>query len=157
MKDFDIEERVERARSLFLNGYNCAQSVFLAYNDLYGIDHKLAATLSAPLGGGMGRLREVCGAVSGSFLIAGLQFPANDPADRTAKIRNYTVVQELAARFREINGSIVCRELLGIGCKKDNPVPSERTEQYYKKRPCAEYVAIAARIIGEKIKEDVKD
>ena len=149
--DIDVEERIQKAVSLFKSGYNCSQSVFLAYNDLFGIEDTLAATLVAPLGGGMGRLREVCGAVSASFMIAGLKYPANDPADKLAKTRNYTVVQELAAEFKKENGSIVCRELLGLAQKQDDPVPSDRTEAYYKRRPCADYVATAARIVGNKL------
>lgn len=149
--DIDVEERIQKAVSLFKSGYNCSQSVFLAYNDLFGIEDTLAATLVAPLGGGMGRLREVCGAVSASFMIAGLKYPANDPADKLAKTRNYTVVQELAAEFKKENGSIVCRELLGLAQKQDVPVPSDRTEAYYKRRPCADYVATAARIVGNKL------
>ncbi|WP_455496734.1 C-GCAxxG-C-C family protein [Coprobacter sp.] len=149
--DIDVEERIQKAVSLFKSGYNCSQSVFLAYNDLFGIEDTLAATLVAPLGGGMGRLREVCGAVSASFMIAGLKYPANDPADKLAKTRNYTVVQELAAEFKKENGSIVCRELLGLAQKQDDPVPSDRTEAYYKRRPCADYVATAARIVGDKL------
>ncbi|MEI3343021.1 MAG: C-GCAxxG-C-C family protein [Coprobacter fastidiosus] len=102
----------------------------------------------------MGRLREVCGTVSASFMIIGLKYPANDPNDKPAKTRNYTAVQELAAELRKKIGSIVCRELLGLVQKQDDPEPSDRTEEYYKRRPCAEYVAIAARIIGEKLKSE---
>ena len=144
--DINIEERVQKAVDLFKSGYNCSQSVFLAYNDLFAIEDTLAATLLAPLGGGMGRLREVCGAVSASFMIIGLKYPANDPND--------TAVQELAAEFRKKNGSIVCRELLGLVQKQDDPEPSDRTEAYYKRRPCADYVAVAARIVGEKLKSE---
>ena len=152
--DINIEERVQKAVDLFKSGYNCSQSVFLAYNDLFAIEDTLAATLLAPLGGGMGRLREVCGAVSASFMIIGLKYPANDPNDKPAKTRNYTAVQELAAEFRKKNGSIVCRELLGLVRKQDDPEPSDRTGAYYKRRPCADYVAVAARIVGEKLKSE---
>jgi len=93
-----------------------------------------------------------------SFIIAGLKYPAgipaNTPEGKEAKTKNYTVIQELAERFKKENGSIVCRELLGLTKKKDDPIPSDRTEEYYKRRPCAEYVAIAARIIGEKLNEE---
>ena len=154
----DVEERSRRAKAFFLDGYNCSQSVFLAYCDLFGIDERFGATLVAPLGGGMGRLREVCGTVSASFIIAGLKYPAgipaNTPEGKEAKTKNYTVIQELAERFKKETGSIVCRELLGLTKKKDDPIPSDRTEEYYKRRPCAEYVAIAARIIGEKLNEE---
>lgn len=146
--DFILEERVEKARDLFRQGYNCSQSVFLAYNDLLGVESTLAATISGPLGGGMGRLREVCGAVSGMSLIAGFLAPCPDPAARQAKAATYALVQEFAERFRAENGAIVCRELLGLACRKEEPVPAERTAEYYKKRPCVELVACAARMWG---------
>lgn len=147
----NVEERAMRAKELFLEGYNCAQSVFLAYSDLTPFDKKIAATIAAPFGGGMGRLREVCGAVSGMTMVAGFLYPNFDPTDSQSKKENYAAVQELAEKFRKENGAIVCRELLGLAQKKDEPTPSPRTEEYYKRRPCAEYVAIAARIVGEKI------
>lgn len=154
----DIEARVAQARALFTGGYNCSQSVFLAYADLFDIDPTLAATLSAPLGGGMGRLREVCGACSGMFLVAGCLEPAADPTDKTAKARNYALVQELAEAFRQENGSIICRELLGLAPRQqDAPTPSERTAEYYKKRPCADLVALAARIVGNRIAQKYAD
>ena len=106
--DFILEERVEKACDLFRQGYNCSQSVFLAYNDLLGVESTLAATISGPLGGGMGRLREVCGAVSGMSLIAGFLAPCPDPAVRQAKAATYALVQEFAERFRAENGAIVC-------------------------------------------------
>ena len=120
--DFILEERVEKACDLFRQGYNCSQSVFLAYNDLLGVESTLAATISGPLGGGMGRLREVCGAVSGMSLIAGFLAPCPDPAVRQAKAATYALVQEFAERFRAENGAIVCRELLGLACRKEEPV-----------------------------------
>ena len=156
--DFDIEKRAEKAEQLFRSGHNCCQSVFMAYSDLFQIDNTLAATISAPLGGGMGRLREVCGTVSGMALLAGLQYPAPEaavtPETKAAKTRLYTVVQELAEKFRKENGAIVCRDLLGLTKQKDDPTPSDRTEAYYKRRPCVEYVKIAARIVGEKLQEE---
>ena len=145
------QERAEQAREYFTSGYNCAQSVFLAYQDITGIDEVLAATISAPFGGGMGRLREVCGAVSGMTMVAGFIAPNSQPNDNENKKNCYATVQALAEEFRAENGSIVCRELLGLAQQKDDPTPSPRTEEYYKRRPCAEYVAIAARIVGEKI------
>ena len=149
----DINERVEAARNYFLAGYNCAHSIALAYHDVMGIDKELSATMAAPFGGGMGRLREVCGTVSGMFMVAGFLAPNSQPNDNANKKNCYALVQSLADRFREENGSIVCRELLGLTQKKDDPTPSPRTEEYYHRRPCAEYVAIAARILGEKINE----
>ena len=151
----DVEARVEVARNLFKSGYNCSQSVFMAYADVYGIDREFAARLTGPLGGGMGRLREVCGAVSGAFLVAGQEFSAENPDDREAKTKNYAVVQELAEAFKQENGSIICRDLLGLAVTaKESHVPSERTAEYYKRRPCAEYVAIAARVVGERINKN---
>lgn len=144
-------ERAEQAREYFTSGYNCAQSVFLAYQDITGIDEVLAATISAPFGGGMGRLREVCGAVSGMTMVAGFIAPNSQPNDNENKKNCYATVQALAEEFRAENGSIICRELLGLAQQKDDPTPSPRTGEYYKRRPCAEYVAIAARILGEKI------
>lgn len=151
-----IEERSQKAKELFLEGYNCCQSVLLAYHDIWDIDPLFAATIAAPLGGGMGRLREVCGACSGMFLVGGFICPANNPTDKVAKAQNYTLVQELAEDFRKQNGSIICRELLGLEHKQDTPTPSDRTESYYKKRPCAELVAIAASIVGKKIVEQMQ-
>ena len=144
-------ERALQAKELFLEGYNCAQSVFLAYADIVGMELELAATISAPFGGGMGRLREVCGAVSGMTMVAGMLYPNSQPNDTPRKKATYAAVQDLAERFRAENGHIVCRELLGLATQKDDPTPSERTKEYYHRRPCAEYVEIAARIVGEKI------
>ena len=164
MKEFDIEERVEKAKRLFKEGgYNCCQAVVLAYNDIFGMDERTAASISSGFGGGMGRMREVCGSVSGMVLLAGLLKPATDPSDKEARTGNYALVQEVAGEFKAINGSIICKELLGF-CGQivktsddihgipESPVPSDRTPEYYKKRPCEELVGISARIIGEKIK-----
>lgn len=164
MTEINIEERVEKAKRLFKEGgYNCCQAVVLAYNDVFGIDDLTAASLSSGFGGGMGRMREVCGSVSGMVLLAGLIKPAADPSVKAARTCNYALVQEMAGRFREINGSIVCKELLGLvpmgsGVKtaQESPEPSERTAEYYKKRPCEELVGISARIVGEKIAEKNK-
>ena len=105
----NVDERSQRAKNLFLEGYNCAQSVFLAYRDLTPFDKQIAATVAAPFGGGMGRLREVCGAVSGMTMVAGFLYPNFDPKDSQSKKENYAAVQELAEKFRTENGSIVCR------------------------------------------------
>ena len=147
-------EYAKKAMDLFKEGYNCSQSVFLAFQDKYDMDRQMAFRLSSSFGGGMGRLREVCGAVSGMFLVAGMLYGYDSPKDMTAKTKHYTRIQELAAQFTKINGSIVCRELLGLSAGKDSPVPSERTEEYYKKRPCVEMVGIAAAIMEQYIKEN---
>ena len=161
MKNIDIEERVAKAQRLFKEeGYNCCQAVVLAYNDLFGIDDDTAASMSSGFGGGMGRMREVCGSVNGMVMLAGLIAPAKDPSIKVDRTRNYALVQEMADSFKEINGSIVCRELLGLvpigsgnASGKESPEPSDRTAEYYKKRPCEELVGISARIVGEKIAE----
>lgn len=158
MKKFDLYERVEKAKRLFREeGYNCCQAVVLAYNDIFGISDETAASLSSGFGGGMGRMREVCGSVSGMVLLAGLLKPADNPSDKAARTGNYALIQELAEEFRQQNGSIVCRELLGLVPKgeayniKESPEPSARTEAYYRKRPCEELVGISAEIIGRRI------
>ncbi len=147
------KERAERARDYFEKGYNCAQSVLLAYADLYNVDHTMAAALSSGFGGGMGRLREMCGACSGMFMVAGLAIPATDVTDHNAKTTNYKMVQDLATRFREANGSYICRELLNLQQKIDPPTPEQRTETYYKKRPCPDLVYFAAQLVGERLNE----
>jgi C_GCAxxG_C_C family probable redox protein len=159
MKTFDLEDRVEKAKRLFKeDGYNCCQAVVLAYNDIFGLDDKTAASVSSGFGGGMGRMREVCGSVSGMTLLAGLISPADNPSDKSGRTANYALVQEMAEKFKEINGSILCKELLGLvpmgsagNAPKESPEPSDRTSEYYKKRPCEELVGISARIVGEKI------
>ncbi len=147
----NIEERVAQARTNFTSGYNCSQSVAMAFADIIELDERTIATISASFGGGMGRLREVCGAVSGMSIVAGFLAPAFDPADRAAKSANYTLVQQFAEAFRAENGSIVCRDLLGLTVQKQEPTPEARTPEYYKKRPCAELVAMSARIVAEYI------
>ncbi len=150
----NIEERVELATQYFTDGYNCCQSVVMAYADYIGVDKQTLALASAPFGGGMGRLREVCGSVSGMFMVSGFVFKADDPNDAAARKKGYQVVQELAKGFTELNGSIVCRELLGLTVKSQEPTPEARTPEYYKKRPCKELVGISARLIGQKINEN---
>lgn len=155
----DIEERAEKARRLFKEGgYNCCQAVVLAYNDIFGLDDETVAAVSSGFGGGMGRMREVCGCVSGMVMLAGLMRPVSDPSVKEWRTANYSLVQEMAGRFKAINGSVVCKELLGLvpmgsgmAIQKESPEPSDRTPEYYKKRPCEELVGIAARIVGEKI------
>ena len=165
MQDFNIEERVEKAKRLFKEeGYNCCQAVVLAYNDIFGIDDTTAAAISSGFGGGMGRMREVCGSVSGMVMLAGLIAPAADPSIKVDRTRNYALVQEMAGEFKAINGSIVCKELLGLvpmgssaSAPQESPEPSDRTAEYYQKRPCEELVTISARIAGEKILRSAKN
>ena len=153
MKKFDIEERAERARTAFLSGYNCTQAVIMAYTDLTDIDPEKFAAIVEPLGGGMGRLREVCGAVTGMFIISGSTHWGQSTTDRQVRAEIYSGVQQLAERFRHECGSIVCRELLGLTQKSDPPVPEERTPAYYRRRPCADCIALAARLTGEYLNE----
>ncbi len=155
--NIDIEERKQRALDNFTAGYNCAQSVLLAYSDLFELDDKTAKIVSAPFGGGMGRLREVCGALSGAFMAVGLRYPADDPDDKVAKAENYAAVQRISEPFRTKFGSIICRELLDIKRQKDIPTPSDRNAEYYAKRPCARFVAEAAEILGEELKNSTAE
>ena len=143
----------ERAEALFKKGYNCAQSVFAAYSDELGMDMATALKLSSSFGGGMGRLREVCGAVSGMFMVAGLHDGYSDPTDKEAKAKHYQLIQELAHQFKVQNHSIICRELLGLSKPEGSPVPEERTEKYYGSRPCAELVKSAAKILDQYLED----
>ena len=149
--EINIEERKEKALSLFNEGYNCSQAVFCAYADLFDVDPEMAKQLTSSLGGGMGRLREVCGAVSGSFLLLGLRYPASDPNDKKAKTANYASVQRVAEAFKSRFGSIICRELLDVKRQKESPVPSDRNAEYYAKRPCARFVVEASEIVGNEM------
>lgn len=152
MMSYDPQERAARARNLFLEGYNCTQSVVLAYADLFPeLSADQLAALAAPLGGGVGRLREVCGAVSGMALVAGRICPNPRPKDQPAKAACYALVQDFARAFRQSNGAIVCRELLGLAERHSRPEPSERTPEYYRKRPCPDLVADAARLVAERL------
>ena len=142
---------VERAVELFVEGYNCAQAVAAAFGDLTGLDEKTAARMASCFGGGMGRMREVCGAVSGMLMVAGVLYGYDDPKATKEKRELYAQVQAMAGQFREELGSIVCRDLLKNPPSDPNPTP--RTEQFYKDRPCARMVATAARIMDEFIQE----
>lgn len=153
-QQIDVEARVERAKSYFQSGYNCAQAVVMAFDDIMALSVEELARLTAPFGGGMGRMREVCGTVSGMTFIAGALKPAVDPKNLEERKENYALVQHFAEKFRAENGDIVCRRLLGLepmAERAETPMPSERTAEYYRKRPCVEYVASAARIVAEYI------
>ena len=129
-----MEDRIQKAVELFKSGYNCSQSVVAAFADMYGFTQEQALRMGASFGGGIGRMRETCGAACGMFLVAGLETGATEATDREGKAANYAVVQELAAEFKKRNGSLICGELLGL--KKKDPVstiPEERTAQYYSK------------------------
>ncbi len=143
-----MKNRVKEAQNLFQDGYNCAQSVFAAYSDLYGLDRDTALKISSSFGGGVGRMREICGAVSGMCMIAGLETGTSKKMDDEGKKYNYEVVQKLTEEFKSISGSIICRELLGLDGKEEkDTTPQKRTEEYYNTRPCEQLVMDAAEVI----------
>ena len=142
-------DRAEYAAQLFLKGYNCAQAVAVAFSDLTGLTPELSAKMASSFGGGMGRMREVCGAVSGMIMVLSEKFATADPNDHEKKKALYSLIQQAAGDFKAENGSIICRELLGIEEKISDPSPEKRTETYYKKRPCAELVYCAAQIAAK--------
>ena len=135
------------AAELFLDGFNCAQAVAVAFTDVTGMDKKAAAMMAAPFGGGMGRMREVCGAVSGMFMVLGALYGYDNSDADSKKKELYRQVQALAEQFREENGSIICREILKN--PPSDPNPSPRTAEYYAKRPCARMVMTAAKLMDE--------
>lgn len=141
--------RAEKAKNLFFEGYNCTQAVVLAFADELNVPQETLKAMALPMGGGMGRLRQMCGGVSGAAITAGLLFPSY------TKNEMYALVQELAKRFCERNRSINCGELLsGAGVKADtSPQAEARTPEYYKKRPCPDLIYDAADILEEICKE----
>lgn len=149
--------KYEKAVSLFKDGYNCTQAVVGAFEEELSIPHNVLMSLSSSFGGGMGRLREVCGAVTGAFIVLGVMFGYDDPKATSEKATHYKRIQEFAKRFKSENGSYVCRELLGLDGdeKSSHYIPEQRTETYYKKRPCAELCGISAEIL-EKLIEEIK-
>lgn len=130
-----MKDRVEKAVELFKSGYNCSQSVVAAFADMYGFTQEQALRMSASFGGGIGRMRQTCGAACGMFLLAGLEKGAVEGKDREGKAANYALVQQLAEEFRKRNGSMICAELLGLKKPEGSSTPEARTEQYYAKRP----------------------
>lgn len=147
----ELEERVNLAVENFMQGYGCCQSVVAAFSDIYGLDATMAKRIAAGFGGGVGRMRMMCGAVSGIVMLVGLDCGQTEGSDRMGKSACYKVVQELLAQSKSDNGSLICADLLGL----KGPVPagqyvaSERTAEYYKKRPCAAKVESAARIFAQ--------
>lgn len=141
------------AKQYFLEGYNCSQAVLLAFAEDLGIEKKTAVMISSGFGGGIGRMREVCGAVSGMVMAAGLKYGSDNPKNFEAKKELYKEIQKLAEEFRKDNGSIICKELLGLSEKeKITSTPEKRTAEYYKKRPCPELVKFAADLVDKFIK-----
>lgn len=147
----DLESRIARAVELFMQGYNCSQSVVAAFADLYGLDETAACRVAAGFGAGVGRMRMMCGAVSGIVILAGLDCGTVVGSDRTGKSDCYRLVQRLVGTFRERNGSVICAELLAMHGTKatDTPEASERNAAYYAQRPCARKVESAARVFAE--------
>lgn len=150
----ELKDRIEKSVGLFKSGYNCSQSVVAAFADKYGFTEEQALRMSASFGGGIGRMRQTCGAACGLFLLAGLEKGATDCKDRKGKAANYALVQELAAEFKKRNGSLICAELLGLSKPEGSPVPEMRTELYYAKRPCAKMVEEAAKIWVEYLEKE---
>lgn len=140
--------RAGTARDAFLKGYNCTQSMLIAFSDIPGLSGEILK-VAQPLGGGLSRLREVCGAVSGGALVLGAFFGSTDPKDREAKNEVYKTTQLFAKRFEELNGSIVCRELLGLKESRSDSTSEARTKEYYAKRPCADLVWLAALLVAQ--------
>ena len=139
------------AAELFLQGYNCAQAVAVAFADLTGLSPQISARVASSFGGGMGRMREVCGAVSGMLMVTSMLYGYDKPEDEQGKKELYKLVQNLADQFREQAGSIICRDLLKS--PPSDPNPSPRTEEYYRQRPCARMVLLAGQILDAYIAE----
>lgn len=152
-----MESRRELGMKYFKEGYNCSQAVVLAHSDLLGLDKEQVVKMAQSFGGGMGRMRQVCGTVSGMFMVAGILTGSADPTDSEAKKENYDTVQRLAAAFEEKHGTIICKQLLGLETRQSSvseefkmgTTPEPRNEEYYKKRPCAELVGDACDILAE--------
>ena len=141
----------EKAAHLFLQGYNCAQAMMVAYCDVTGLTPDFAARMASSFGGGMGRMREVCGAVSGMLMVAGLVYGYDIPGDDVSKKKHYALVQEMAEKFRQEVGSIICRDILKNPPSDPNPTP--RTAEFYAQRPCARMLILAAEILDEYMAE----
>lgn len=160
MTNEEIDERVARAVDYFMQGYGCCQSVVAAFSNLYGLDETMAKRIAAGFGGGVGRMRMMCGAVSGIVMLVGLDCGQTEGSDREGKSACYKVVQELLEKSRQENGSLICAEILGIkGYEKaqSSYIASARTAEYYKTRPCAAKVESAARIFAEYLKGKQKN
>lgn len=149
----DAHIRGEAAFQYFTEGYNCAQSVTLAFADLVPVPRDTLCRMASSFGGGMGRLREVCGAVSAMFLITGLLYGYDTPESGDIKKEHYARIQTLAKRFEAEKKSIICRELLGLSEHRQDPAPEARTAQYYETRPCPELVCFAAELLSEYISD----
>ncbi len=143
--------RADRAEELFRSGYNCSQSVFAAFADVVGMTTEEAAKLASPFGAGFGKMREVCGAVSGMTLVAGYICGYDDPSDYEGKKALYALIQRMCGEFEAKEGTLICRELLGLAKGEDLSEPSIRTEEYYRSRPCIGACRTAAEIVEKHI------
>lgn len=151
----ELEERITHAVELFKSGFNCSQSVVAAFADMYGFTREQALHMSASFGAGIGRMRMTCGTACGLFMLAGLEQCALRGDDHAAKSANYALVQRLATEFKRRNGSLICAELLGLKKPENSPQASERTSEYYAKRPCPRMVECAARIWVEHLRGEL--
>lgn len=141
---------MSKATEYFKKGYNCSQAVFLTYADKFGINDEIALKLSSSFGGGMGRMREVCGAVTAMFAVLGLKYGYTSFNDDVAKRNHYALIQQVAKKFKDKHGSIICRDLLNDD-EKISPIPSKRSDAFYEKRPCCEFIETVCEILDEKI------
>ena len=148
-----MKSRVEDAVANFMSGFNCAQSVFITYADLFGMDRETALKIACPMGAGVGRMREICGTVSAMSMLGGLKIGNTDPTNQDAKTACYELTRQMADAFKEANGTMICRELLGILEREASAAPSERTPEYYASRPCAKIVRCAAEILEKHLFE----
>ena len=153
----DMIDHAEKARSLFYEGYNCAQAVLCAFTDVTGMDMKLSAKMASSFGGGLGRQREVCGTVSAACLVLGIVMGYSDPKDPEAKKNHYALVRRFCDSFRGCEGSIICRELLTKAQVEERSItpgadPEARTAEYYKKRPCPQLAWQAAHILEDMLR-----
>ena len=149
-----MSSRGDKAYELFTQGYNCSQAVAVTFADKLGLDEETAAKIAGGFGGGMGRMREVCGTFSGIVMVLSMVYGYSDPKEYDGKKELYEKIRNLADKFRADNGSIVCRELLGLDKAESSAAPEKRTDEYYKKRPCPELCRYAADILEQFLEEN---
>ena len=151
-----MTEHSRKAVELFRSGYNCSQAVFAAFSDVTGIDEKTSVKMASPFGGGLGRLREICGAVSGMSLAAGCLWGYDDTKNKDAKTEHYALISGMAKDFAEVFGSYICKDILAIKTTEYSPVAENRTPEFYALRPCERCVAVAAEILDKRIEQTEK-
>ena len=150
-----MNKHSQKAFELFQQGYNCAQSVAGAYAEEVGMDFETMIKMSSSFGGGMGKLREVCGAVSAMFLIAGLKKGYSNPNDDEVKQKHYELIQKLGHTFKDKDSTIICRELLNLDEQESAPTPTKRTPEFYEERPCSKFIVSACEILDSVISENL--